>query len=388
MSIISTAEFLVAFYEKLPEYLMAQSATKANIKDYKRLKSFMQKIKNRLATLKDDVSQHAAREQKKFVDSTLALATEFMQAKKENEETLYQKEVIEYTLYVWSLYSSLPKTIQKYTLEGEKAKACDYYEVLELSESVISTPLNFAFYQKMFFEPFEKIRRAASVFHEKYVGLATPSAEEGMAFASSVAETMKKMCRDFTLIYTFADRVLQTSRHTFVHFMNTMPSVVFELLENPMTKKSEKELRSFIKHLEKQCKRFGWLELLNDELLLATPIAETTSLPTNTTLENIVNAEAVEVPRQENAEVAMEAEAIEETVDSIVEDSEETVQTADASTEETTVPAVEEIPSEEAPIASTTVETEGEEDFQVEITEESETAENATEENATDPIAE
>ena len=237
MSIISTAEFLVAFYEKLPEYLMAQSATKANIKDYKRLKSFMQKIKNRLATLKDDVSLHAAHEQKKFVDATLALATEFLRAKKDTEETSYQKEVIEYTLYVWSLYASLPKTIQKFALDGERAKASDYYEVYGLSEEVISKPLNFAFYQTMFFEPFEKIRRASAVFQEKYIHLASPSAQEGMAFTSTVAEEMKKMCRDFTLIYAFADRVRQTSRHTFVLFMNAMPSVVFELLESPMTKK-------------------------------------------------------------------------------------------------------------------------------------------------------
>ena len=85
MSIISTAEFLVEFYEKLPEYLGAKSTDKASLKDFKKLKAFLKKVKGQLLKIKDDSSMHAAREQKKFVDATLALATEFLNAKKKLE---------------------------------------------------------------------------------------------------------------------------------------------------------------------------------------------------------------------------------------------------------------------------------------------------------------
>ena len=370
MSILTGAEFVVAFYEKLPDYLLSKVSAKANAKDLKKLKTFLQSVKARLEKIKDNVSLHAAAEQKKFIDAFLSLTSDFLVEKRETENAKKQKETIEYALFVWEVLAPLPKKIRQLSRDEEVANESHYYALDELAERVFSNG-DASFYIDTFVQPLEKIERAAVAFHEKYVHLATPSVQEGIAFSSTMAEGMKKMCRDFTLIHEFARRTRDTNKYAYVLLMNAMPAVVFEVLENPMTKKQSKELENYIKTLEKQCNQYGWTNLLQDEINpphITVTLEQTggtiddidleeetvdeivpeepATEPTTDVVESVTTEEVADVPVTEDAtpEVTQETtteEATEPTTDVVTETTNEevteptTAQTEEATTEET-----------------------------------------------------
>ena len=205
------------------------------------------------------------------------------------------------------------------------------------------------------------------------------------------------MCRDYTLLNGFIERLREMSVHTFVVFMNNMPSVVFDILENTMTKKQLGQFTTYIKSVEKLCKVYGWRDLVEAEITL--PVAEEAPALEEEAPVAEEATVAEEAPVEEVAEEAVEeapdTEAPEEEVSFITEDAPATVGeppilTEEATAQETTdedgliAPVAEEADENATPCEDFIVD--ASQDFEVEITSE---PEESTEEGASeDTVAE
>ena len=373
MSILAGAEFVVTFYEKLPQYLALHNEGKAYAKDYKKLSSFFRKVKSSLNKIQDDISLHAAKEQTKFIDAMLVLASEYLEHGQETEICRTQKQTIEYALFVWSHLSPLPKKIKQLSLACEQANEGHYYSIEKLTQLLYMHQSISEFYIETFQSPFEKIKKASDGFRKQYIHLATARAQEGMAFATSMADSMKQMYHDYTLIYEFARLTNDTSKYAYVMLMNAMPSIVIEALDRPISPKEANALRSYVKWLEKQIKKQDWSKYLrldipleeliaeeraNDDLFdTPTPLdVDTTTLPEETpeieepVTEEPVTEEPVSVTTEETAMPEL-IETTEETT--TVETTEELTPTEQ--TEETPLTEMAEEPVPTEPIEETTV---------------------------------
>lgn len=280
MSILYGAEFVFAFYEKLPEYLASKNRDKTRAKEYKRLAAFLQKTKSTLDKLRDSTSIHAAREQKIFIDAMISLAQEYLTNGGETEACAKYQEDIEYALFVWGLLSPLPKKIESLSRNAEKANESHYYSTEKLTNMLFDAPKNLTFYYDMFRTPFEKIKRASETYRAQYIRLAkAASSEEGMTFATSMAESMKQMYYSYTLIYEVLNLTLKTSKCAYVTMFNSMPSVIIGALSRELTKKDIKVLRDYVKRLDKLCRENDWMKFLRieiptEELLASEPAPE------------------------------------------------------------------------------------------------------------------
>ena len=391
------AEFVLDFYEKLPEFLLSGVQGKTNAKDYKRLKGFLQSAKNSLKEIKDEVSLHGASEQKRFIDAYLSLTEIFLTDKRETEDALIARENAEYALFVWKLLSPIPKKIRQLKTAPDKASSHDYYAIEQLFSRMLSCGPCAAFYEETFITPTRKIQRAADAFLEQYTRLSTSAAQESTAFTATLAQSIQKMCRDYTLLNGFIERLREMSVHTFVVFMNNMPSVVFDILENTMTKKQLGQFTTYIKSVEKLCKVYGWRDLVEAEITL--PVAEEAPALEEEAPVAEEATVAEEAPVEEVAEEAVEeapaTEAPEEEVSFITEDAPATVEeppilTEEATAQETTgedsliAPVAEEADENATPCEDFIVD--ASQDFEVEITSE---PEESTEEGASeDTVAE
>ena len=367
MSILAGAEFVVAFYEELPAYLAKKKENKEHQKEYKKLRSFLQKTRRSLEKIQDDTSRHASIEQKRFIDAMVGLASEYLEYGHETEASKKHKKAIEYALYVWSILSPLPKKIKQMSLTEEQANESHFYSIESLTNLLYTHEKISDFYHAIFALPFEKIKKASDGFRKQYLHLASAGTQEGMVYASSMAERMKKMYHDYTVIYEFARLTNDTSKYAYVMLMNTMPPIVIEALERPITPKEEKELRDYVNWLEKQVKKQDWSKYLrfdvpveqliaeereNDELFdVPTPLdvvevvpqtAEGTSEAEETTLVG-TTLETVQTPTLEETSVETATEDV-TTTEEVVE---QTV----------TLEIAEEIPTQESVEEPTTAET-------------------------------
>ena len=312
----------------------------------------------------------------------ISLAGEYLAHGAETEACAAYRETIDYSLYVWGILSPLPKKIAALSRNSEKANESHYYSVEKLTGMLFDNPKQYGFYFDMFRTPFEKIKRASETYRAQYIRLATAaSSEEGMTFATTMAKMMKEMYYSYTLIYEVLNLSLMTSKFAYVTMFNSMPKIIIEALSTELTPKDIKELRAYVKKLEKLCRENDWMKFLRieiptEELLTSEPAPATTADEPIEELE----APAEEAPIEE---VPTEDAPIEEapTEEAPVEESAEEGTACVEVSEETREQAAEETAEE-----ASTEETgdEASEEASPEVTEEPTTEETTAEETTTE----